>query len=538
VPEGETTASLILRNYCLDNNGGPGQSIFIVKNVKMAIQDNDLLLPMQTVKFEPTNNPIFFNKNYYTRLKITTDHNNLASYQAISSSYSVTPGQRLEVNYDFDVEQGIISLGALNTQRNGWFLTDKGDQSELICSQGQHKGKITWVVPAGEKTASFVLRNYFLDSNGQSIFKVKNVNIEVPDFSYLPGDLWIAIATNLLNSNGRKNLSQVSHQCMKLMDKATTYLQLRSAPQVLNDLECTAFLNRLPSKLILHLGCPGTIPGHILGALTNLKHLRLENNNNINDQHIALLTNLESLSLHRAPEINCHSLNGLTKLRGLNVKRDVHVQGKHIDQLTNLTDLSLENSEGVEDNTLQKLTNLEHLSLNRSPATDLCLLTKLKSLQLTPKSLLIKGIPMLTRLEALELNGQHEASKLNSFAVGVPGPKDAVSYLTNLTSLCAISISTIDFISPLTKLRRLAVMGNSPLNGLPCLTNLTSLYLDNSTSITNICNFSNLTQLSLFTNSPIYLHNLPNLRIVQFDNTDVLVGDPYLEDLISKMKMH
>jgi TPR repeat protein len=159
IPQGETDISLVLRNYHL---GTAGQSKFTAK-LGLEKEESNVI-------------PLTFKKGTAVEyaekdgiLEITTDNNNLASYQAQTQREHVTPGETFQIPYEITVKKGgKIAFGVLNTSRKGWI----GGEA-IFLEAGTYKGVKEVLIPPGESEISLVLRNYHLGIPGQSKFTAK-----------------------------------------------------------------------------------------------------------------------------------------------------------------------------------------------------------------------------------------------------------------------------------------------------------------------------------------------------------------------------
>jgi hypothetical protein len=170
IPQGESEISLVLLNYHL---GTAGQSTFTAKLglEKVEVQKSIISIPEKTGNTIPLKFKKAYAKEYKENngtIEITTDNNNRASYQAITDRVKVTAGEKFQIPYDITVEDGgRMAFGVLNTKGDGWI------GGEVILETGKHKSVKEILIPQGESLISLVLRNYHLETPGQSKFRAK-----------------------------------------------------------------------------------------------------------------------------------------------------------------------------------------------------------------------------------------------------------------------------------------------------------------------------------------------------------------------------
>ncbi len=171
VPEGEKLTSLVLRDYHLPNN--PGNSTFVVQDLDILEEANAKTSFVERLDMKWTPNVQSREDQGNGAIKVKTKANQSADYQAESKRINVTPGHKIRVKYKLNVMKGVISLGFLNTNRNGWY------GNELLLKEGSHEGVYESEVPPGEKVTSLVLRDYHLPDNpGDSTFVVEDLEFD------------------------------------------------------------------------------------------------------------------------------------------------------------------------------------------------------------------------------------------------------------------------------------------------------------------------------------------------------------------------
>jgi tetratricopeptide (TPR) repeat protein len=173
IPENETEISLVLRNYHLKTNGGPGQTKFTAKVGvgKEEIQKSTSDKIFKAIPFEfKKGTAQKYKKTIETAetLEIITDNNTNATYQAITQKIKVNSGEVYEIPYNIDVKNGKMAFGVLNTKGDGWIGGEK-----IFLNPGSYAGAKKVVIPTGETDICLILRNYHLGIPGQSIFTAK-----------------------------------------------------------------------------------------------------------------------------------------------------------------------------------------------------------------------------------------------------------------------------------------------------------------------------------------------------------------------------
>jgi len=169
---------------------------------------------------------------------------------------------------------------------------------------------------------------------------------------------------------------------------------------------------------------------------TLLEDLNLYSNRLIGDKSIKCLTNLKHLNLGLNYKIK-NSLNSLTNLKSLKLNSNNQIYDEDIKSLTNLKKLYLGDNDNITNNSVENFTKLKSLYLNYN-ITDDCLskLTNIYFLCLPMKKneyITNKSIQYLTNLKFLNLNGNYKISNkgitnlINLITLGL-GMNNRVNY--------------------------------------------------------------------------------------------------------------
>ena len=286
-----------------------------------------------------------------------------------------------------------------------------------------------------------------------------------------------------------------------------------------------------------------------LSGLTNLTSLSIEQATNLTDiSSLKDLPNLTSLSITDATSLSdTSSLNRLANLRSLKISGPSKIS---LNGLTTLSYLKLAGKMGFNGYLIElELTDLESLySIENLVATNLTKLSlsglPLRTLEIPISSISeihLSDLPNFTSLEAvlaalshLSISGVDKLEHLrfsvseNLVDLGSLTDFQALSKLTNLTSLSITGATSLADISPLSGLTNLTSLhiGEATnlidISTLSSLTNLTSLSIYHATSLTDISGLEGLTNLtsldlreSSLTESQIDLlkSKLPNTEI-------------------------
>jgi len=256
----------------------------------------------------------------------------------------------------------------------------------------------------------------------------------------------------------------------------------------------------------------------LLGTLTQLKRLDLDNTQVTDVSPLSELTQLNTLYLSYTQVTDVSPLSELTQLNTLYLNNTQVTDVSLLSKLTQLNALDLSYTQVTDVSPLSGLTQLRQLHLNNTQVTDVSPLS-----ELTQLNTLFLNNTQVTDVSPLSKLTQLNTLILNNTQVTDVSP---LSKLTQLRQLYLNNIQVADvlLLSKLTQLNTL-VLSNTQVTDvllLSKLTQLNTLFLNN-TQVTDVSPLSKLTQLNMLSLSGtqvmdvLPLKHLPNLRIFTDD---------------------